>query len=58
MEISGRKNTMREITGRINVQEANTGETVLRSQRRCMSCGNLGHYQKKCPNRRNVREEN
>jgi hypothetical protein len=52
MELSERKNAMREITDQVNVRE--TGG----SQRKCLLCGKPGHYQKKCPGKRNVTEEN
>jgi hypothetical protein len=49
IELSGRKNVMREISDQTNIQETNGGEEISRSQRKCLLCGKPGHYQKKCP---------
>ena len=58
IEMPARKRVMREITIQDNVQEPDNGGATSRSQRNCGSCGKPGHYQKKCPNKRNVEEEN
>ena len=53
-----KKNAVREITGQANVQETNSEESMSRSQRKCLLCGKPEHYQKKCPGKRSVIEEN
>src|SRR4051795_7331941 len=50
MEIQKGKKVLCEITNNNIIQEIEGGS---RSQRRCHTCGILGHYQKKCPNARN-----
>lgn len=57
IEMSGRKKEIREITSQANVQETDNREEMSRSQRKCLLCGKPGHYQKKCPGKRNVMEE-
>jgi hypothetical protein len=57
IEISGKNHATREITSQTNVQECDDGGVMLRSQRKCGFCGKPGHYQKKCPGKRNVGEE-
>lgn len=58
IEMSGKKRAMREITSQVNVQETDNGGATSRSQRKCLSCGKPGHYQKKCPGKSSIREEN
>ena len=57
IEISGKNHATREITSQTNVQECDDGGVMSRSQRKCGFCGKPGHYQKKCPGKRNVGKE-
>ena len=57
IELSEKKNAIREITSQANIQETNS-EEASRSQRKCLLCGKPGHYQKKCPKKRSTIEEN
>jgi hypothetical protein len=58
IEMSGKNRAIREITSQVNVQETDDGGATSRSQRKCLLCGKPGHYQKKCPGKSSIREEN
>ncbi|EXX68016.1 uncharacterized protein OCT59_017288 [Rhizophagus irregularis] len=58
IEMSGKNRAIREITSQVNVQETDDGGATSRSQRKCLLCRKSGHYQKKCPGKSNIREEN
>ncbi|CAB4421977.1 unnamed protein product [Rhizophagus irregularis] len=58
IEISGKNRAIREITSQVNVQETDDGDAISRSQRKCLLYGKPSHYQKKCPGKSSIREEN
>ncbi|RIB18879.1 hypothetical protein C2G38_2183348 [Gigaspora rosea] len=50
IKMSKRKTAVQEITSQVsNMQESCTAETSLGPQCKCLLCGQLGYYQKKCP---------
>ena len=51
IEASKSKSVIREITSQINNNNVqDTNETNSKQQCKCLLCGKVGHYQKKCPN--------
>jgi len=48
IEVVGRKKVMHETSNHANVQETDDSGVTSRSQRKCLICKKLGHYQKKC----------
>ncbi|CAG8516788.1 6217_t:CDS:1, partial [Cetraspora pellucida] len=52
-----RMKSVTELSSRkVNNQETSNSETSSKTQRKCLLCGALGHYQKKYPNKEKNKE--